>query len=190
LNPRPPFWRGTRLKPERSNEFWKLPATPQEFQEICRQHLRAFYKALEPLQVFYAQQKSQEKRIRVEVIAFNPESPISAGRVTNGNWVDAIDTNCRIVICTGQPDNCKAYALATLHSPDLKISDEDKSGKEIKKYDGNLCGQNSRPSPVWITDLEAYQVVTIFGVNQEAENSRNKYLDALGNHAQVWPLLA
>ena len=56
-------------------------------------------------------------------------------------------------------------------------------------YDGNLCGKTQGnqviPSPIWIADLGNYQVVTVFGAN---ENPRRKYLETLQNKVQIFPL--
>ncbi len=53
-------------------------------------------------------------------------------------------------------------------------------------YDGNLCGQTNKPvkpSPVWIADLEDYQVVTVFGATA---NPRSKYLHNLRQRSQQY----
>ncbi|MDH6060187.1 hypothetical protein NWP17_07010 [Chrysosporum bergii ANA360D] len=74
------------------------------------------------------------------------------------------------------------YGLAILHSQELKFRGN---------YDGDLCGKVVRevkPSPVWIADLDDYQVVTVFGAN---ENPRKKYLQnlqTLGESIQLFPL--
>ncbi|MGB3192838.1 MAG: type III-B CRISPR module RAMP protein Cmr6, partial [Limnoraphis sp.] len=101
-----------------------------------------------------------------------------------------VDSNCKIVVCSGQEDFGKPYALAVLHSKDLKVKDR----RGNLDYDGNLCGQvlgNVKPSPVWIADLGDYQVVTVFGATQ---NPRQEYLSRLQNQTdrtnffQIWPL--
>jgi CRISPR-associated protein Cmr6 len=53
-------------------------------------------------------------------------------------------------------------------------------------YDGNLCGQTNKPakpSPVWIADLEDYQVVTVFGATVEP---RSKYLQKLQQKSEQY----
>ena len=120
--------------------------------------------------------------------AVNPHSLKAIGQVERERWTEAIDANCRIVVCAGNANFDKPYALAVLHSKDLKI--KDRQGHE--DYDGNLCGQvakRAKPSPVWINNLGNYQVVTVFGATQ---NPRREYLQALHKdanaYAQIWPL--
>ncbi|MDZ8056006.1 hypothetical protein [Nostoc sp. DedVER01b] len=94
--------------------------------------------------------------------------------------------NCRIVVCAGDEDFGKPYALRVLHSPALKIQDN---------YNPNLCGKVGRPpvkpSPVWIADLGEYQLVTIFGA---ISDPRKKYLTELRDRTsgqsyfQIYPL--
>jgi CRISPR-associated protein Cmr6 len=74
-----------------------------------------------------------------------------------------------------------------LHSQDLKVTNH----KGQPDYDGNLCGQTNKPvkpSPVWIADLEDYQVVTVFG---STANPRSQYLQKLrqqsDQHYQIFP---
>jgi CRISPR-associated protein Cmr6 len=50
-------------------------------------------------------------------------------------------------------------------------------------YDSNLCGQTNKPSPVWIADLEDYQIVTVFGATV---NPRSKYLQNLRQRSQQY----
>lgn len=123
------------------------------------------------------------KIIEVEI---NPRSPLNIGTVAKDKWTEAIDGNCCIVVCAGEANLSKPFALATLHSQELKFHND---------YDGNLCGKVGRevkPSPVWIADLGDYQVVTIFGVDREPQNPRNKYLkllrDKASSYAQIWSI--
>jgi CRISPR-associated protein Cmr6 len=57
------------------------------------------------------------------------------------------------------------------------------------KYDKFLCGDTGTPSPVWIADLDDYQVVTVFGATV---NPRKSYLEQLRKNADdfgiIWPL--
>ena len=170
---RAPWWRGSTLTPDSSDdEFWELPSTPKEFQQLFQKRLISFYTALTNL------------GIRV-----NYRSPKAVGTVSRDRWEEAVDANCQIVVCAGKEDFDKPYALAVLHSVDLKV--EDRQGRE--NYDGNLCGKVGRevkPSPVWIADLGDYQVVTVFGATQDP---RKKYLTKLRtpnpqNFAQIFPL--
>lgn len=167
---RGPWWRGATLIAKSEDTFWHLPDSVPEFQKLFRQRLQSFYIALAVL----AKQN------------INTRSPLSIGTVAKDKWTEAIDANCRIVVCAGTANFNKPFALATLHSQQLKIHGD---------YDGNLCGKvrgGAKPSPVWIADLDDYQVVTIFGVNQEPQNPRNKYLkllrDEASSYAQIWSL--
>ncbi|MEP1080036.1 type III-B CRISPR module RAMP protein Cmr6 [Leptolyngbya sp. PL-A3] len=166
---RAPWWRGSTLIPETDDAFWKLPNNVQGFQERFRQRLNAFYEALGHL---------ADRPI-------SPQRPLEVGQVRSDRWPEAVDTNCRILVCRGEEDFGKPYALAVLHHRDLKRG---------QNYDANLCGQvhgGVKPSPVWIADLEEYQVVTVFGATQ---NPRKQYVDELrqrtdrNNFAQIWPL--
>ena len=107
------------------------------------------------------------------------------GQVRQQQWSEVVDRNCRIVVCSGNENFNKPYALAVLHDPHFKHGNN---------YDGNLCGKVTgaggvKPSPVWIADLGKYQVVTVFGAT---ENPRKNYLNTLRDRAesysQVWPL--
>ncbi len=174
-----PWWRGTTLIAESDNEFWGLPDTAQEFQVLFRSRLTAFYKHL--------------KQITKQ--SFYPQQPRTEGQARRDLWSEAIDRHCRIVVCFGTEAFNKPYALAVLHSDKFKlqVTDRDekpkmKDGKIEKKYDGNLCGQvlgKVKPSPIWISDLGNYQVVTIFGAT---ENPRKKYLESLQGAIQIFPL--
>lgn len=175
-----PWWRGSTLTPDRDNEFWQLPATVKEFQTIFKQRLEGFYAKLASI---------SGKKV-------NSRQPLIFGRVSTDKWSEVVDSNCKIVVCAGNEDFGKPYALAELHSKDLKI--EDRNGQ--KQYDGNLCGKVAggvKPSPVWIANLGNYQVVTVFGSTQNPpnpQNPRKRYLDALrtntnsNDFAQIWPL--
>lgn len=160
-------YRGSTLVADSDNSFWNLPPSPREFHRLCQQRLQDFYTALATLGA-----------------KFNYRSLTTAGSVSRDSWAEAVDANCRIVVCAGDEDDGKPYALAVLHSRELKTSDGN--------YDGNLCGRNGKPSPVWIADLGDYQVVTVFGATQ---NPRKNYLTTLRdrttsqNYIQILPLL-
>ncbi|MBE9220617.1 type III-B CRISPR module RAMP protein Cmr6 [Dolichospermum flos-aquae] len=161
--PRPPWYRGCNLITESDDIFWTLPDNTQQFQELFKTKIRNFYEALQTLGV-----------------NFNSRQLRTCGIVRNNQWTEAIDANCRIFVCSGDEKFGKSYALSVLHSDELKFNDN---------YDGNLCGkiQDNQviPSPVWITDLGNYQVVTVFGAN---ENPRRRYLEKLQNKLQIFPL--
>ncbi len=156
---RAPWWRGSTLYPETEGSLWSLADSVPGFQKQFRQNLRNFYQALEKL--------SGQTIIG--------RSPLSVGQVRRDRWVEVVDANCKIMVCSGQAGFGKPYGLSILHHPDFKLSGE---------YDGNLCGQvrgGVKPSPVWIADLGDYQVVTVFGATQDP---RKKYVQALRDRAQ------
>lgn len=167
---RAPWWRGSTLIAKNEEPFWDLPDSVQGFQKLFRQRLQDFYNALAVL---------AERKV-------NPRSLLNVGRTTPDKWVEAVDAHCQIIVCAGQSDFGKPYALSVLHNRELKRGDN---------YDGNLCGKVGRevkPSPVWIADLEEYQVITVFGATQDP---RKKYLQELRdrtssqNYSQIFPLL-
>jgi CRISPR-associated protein Cmr6 len=167
-----PWWRGSTLTPESDEAFWQLPDTVAEFRLLFQRRLRDFYGALGTL----------------ANTPINYQLPKTVGNVSRDTWVEAIDNNCRIVVCAGDEEFGKPYALAILHGKDFKV--QDRRGRE--DYDGNLCGKVGRevkPSPVWIADLGEYQVVTVFGATQ---NPRKRYLEELkrrtsrANYAEIW----
>ena len=161
--PRPPWYRGCNLITESDDIFWTLPDNTKQFQELFKTKIRNFYEALQTLGV-----------------NFNSRQLRTCGIVRNNQWTEAIDANCRIFVCSGDETFGKSYALSVLHSDELKFHNN---------YDGNLCGKTQGnqviPSPVWIADLGNYQVVTVFGAN---ENPRRKYLETLQNKVQIFPL--
>lgn len=167
---RAPWYRGSTLIPESENELWELPDTPKQFQQLFRQRLTDFSNALK------------------ELIGSNGGQPDRNAPVSRDSWTEAVDANCKIVVCSGDDDFGKPYALAVLHSKDFKV--KDKRGQET--YDGDLCGvvgREVKPSPVWIADLGDYQVVTVFGAIQ---NPRKSYIDALcrkaDEYASIYPV--
>ncbi|UJS04761.1 RAMP superfamily CRISPR-associated protein [Cylindrospermopsis raciborskii] len=162
-NPKPP-WRGSTLIPESEDKFWELPETIREFQKLFRQRLQEFYDALKELtghNINYQQLRT-------------------VGQVRLDKWSQALDSNCRIIVCTGDANYEKPYALTVLHQ------------KEFKQ-DVNVCGKAENPSPVWIADLDNYQVVTVFGVTVN-NNPRHKFVQTLRDgtstqeFAQIFPL--
>ncbi len=162
----PPWWRGSNLIAESEEDFWELPNTIEEFQQKFQQRLQAFYNALTQL----------------TGRSLNPRSPLTVGQVSRDQWIEAVDSQCRVIVCAGESNYAKSFALATLHAPQFK------NGQD---YDGNLCGQvrgTVKPSPVWIADLGNYQVVTVFGATQDP---RKTYLETLKQDAaecrQIFP---
>ncbi|MGA1603561.1 MAG: RAMP superfamily CRISPR-associated protein, partial [Prochlorothrix sp.] len=171
---RAPWWRGSTLFPETESDFWELPDAVTEFQTLFRSRLQNFYDAL-------AQLTDRN---------FTPRQPGTVTIPQGKSWVEAVDANCAIVVCAGDEDYGKPYALSKLHSNEFKT----KNRQGQLDYDGNLCGQvqgGVKPSPVWIADLGDYQVATIFGATR---NPRQAYLQTLqrgtsqAQFSQIWPL--
>jgi len=162
-----PWWRGSTLIPLSEEAFWELPESVQEFQRIAQERITNFFDAMK---VISGQ-------------SINPRSPQKVGQVTQRDWHESIDANCRIVVCSGPANATKPFALASLHQLGRMGGG---------RYDKYLCGGVQGgviPSPVWIADLEDYQVVTVFGANQPP---RSTFLSTLrndaNNYAQIWPI--
>ena len=178
----PPWWRGCNLVAESEDDFWALPNSVHEFQVLFQQRLRSFYEALGDL-----------TRTRI-----NHQSPLALGTVRHDHWHEAMDRHCKIIVCSGEEDFGKPYTLSILHDDDLKIEIPDKhdKNKKVKVYDGHLCGEvkgnHVKPSPIWIANLGNYQVVNVFGADQDP---RKKYLKELRDRtspqtfAQIFPFL-
>ncbi|MCT7980433.1 RAMP superfamily CRISPR-associated protein [Laspinema olomoucense] len=163
---RAPWYRGSTLYPETKDSFWNLPDTIQEFKQRFQQRLQEFYQALN----------------QVTQLAVNPRSPLQVGQVTSNRWSEAVDRNCRIVVVSGQNQD-KPYALNLLHQ-EFHNLENNKNFDQAK----SLCGGVQRgavPSPIWIADLDAYQVVTVFGATADP---RKNYLNLLRQPAQIWPM--
>lgn len=170
---RAPWWRGSTLFPNSNSTYWKLPNSVIGFQTLFNQRLDDFYLALET----------------VSGSTINQRRPAAVGNVKLDQWTEAVDANCRIIVCTGNQDFGKPYALAQLHHAELKS----RNRRGQLDYDGNLCGQvqgGVKPSPVWISDLEEYQVVTVFGATQDPRKlyvSNLMRRTARADVAQIWP---
>jgi len=164
---RAPWFRGATFLAG-DEAFWEdIPEEITQFRNRFREKLKAFYSALGEL-------TGQ---------TINDQSPLKSGQVQKENWQEAVDQNCEIVVCSGDSDSNKPFALDVLHSDDLKFGGD---------YDGFLCGKVRRgvkPSPVWIADLDDFQVVTVFGATA---NPRKTYLQKLRDRADrclsIFPL--
>jgi len=103
-NSNPPHWRGSTLIPESKEQFWKLPKTVQELQELFRERLKGFYTALKELtdyQINYQQLRS-------------------VSQVRDNQWSEVVDNNCHIIVCSGNAQQEKPYALSVLHQRQFK----------------------------------------------------------------------
>ena len=162
-----PWWRGSTLIAESGEAYWELPESVEAFQSLAQGRLRSFYDALAAL----------------SGRSLNPLQPLTVGPARPHQWTEAVDKNCRIVVCAGKEDFSKPYALSVLHSDEFKT----KNRQGRSDYDPNLCGKvlgKATPSPIWIADLGDYQVVTVFGATQEP---RSQFLSALKGALPIFP---
>jgi CRISPR-associated protein Cmr6 len=82
------------------------------------------------------------------------------------------------VVCSGKSNSEKPFALDILHRLAFR-------GKD--KYDSELCGDHKgNPSPIWVVDLEEYQVVTIFDIQN---GKRREFLNNLRQSATKYEVL-
>lgn len=151
---RPPYWRGSTLKARTNEDFWFIPDNLNEFKRLFRQRIKEFYLQL------------QQFQCAGEINYQNPRNLVTP---TTDRWLEVGDKNCRIVCVTGDAINDKPFALAKLH---LEY--------QGRRYNRVLCGSTAQPSPVWIAEVDKFQVVTVFGVNEDSRNPRNEYLQELG----------
>lgn len=145
---RAPWYRGSTFFIDSKDDFWQSPDGVKDLQSLYQSRIKDFADALRAL--------NQGGR----------NTPDAPAAISGDRWREAVDANCRIVLCGGDEDYGKPYALAVLHSQELKVTDR----RGEKTYDGNLCGvvgREVKPSPVWIADLGNYQVVMVFGATQE-----------------------
>ncbi|MDR9404024.1 MAG: hypothetical protein RI580_11350 [Halothece sp. Uz-M2-17] len=168
---RAPWFRGSTFLAG-NEDFWETPEEIEEFRDFFSRKLKGFYSALSQL----TRQSISSQNLR------------RVGEVDEENWQEVIDRNCHIVVCSGKKHFDKPYALSILHHPSLK-KEVNRKNKTIKEYDGNLCGKvrgGVKPSPVWIADLDDFQVVTVFGATADP---RKKYLKELRDQsAEYLPL--
>ncbi len=163
---RNPQVRGCNLVPYvEKDPYWQLPEDPKSFATQFKQRLQGFYADL----------------AKLADTSINPQE--LKALPTGNRWSEAIDKNCTILVFRGNitPNDGKSHALFELHAPKYK---------QGQQYDPNLCGTSSSPSPIWIANAEdkGYQVVTVFGANQ---NPRRRYLADLmqAGGRQLFPLM-
>jgi CRISPR-associated protein Cmr6 len=158
-----PPWRGSHLfaDPQGKDSYWNIPTDISEFQKLFRKRLTFFYDCL---QAFSGQTRNLNHLLVVH---------------SQNDWAEAIDENCKVVVCRGNVKGNKGFALSILHGEDFKIKKKDKYD-----YDPELCGgvgKKSIPSPVWIREFNYiegvdFQVVTVFGAKK---GKREEFLDKL-----------
>ncbi len=163
---RAPWFRGSTFLAG-DEEFWDIPEEIEEFCDLFSQKIKGFYSALSKL--------TQQ--------SINPQNLLKVGEVNRENWQEVVDGNCRIVVCSGDSNSNKPFALDVLHDRAFYYNND---------YDGFLCGKvrgGVKPSPVWIADLDDFQVVTVFGATVDP---RKKYLRELRDRADqcfsIFPL--
>ena len=78
-----PWWRGADLIAASQDSFWKLPESIDDLQKIFETRLKDFHQAL-------------------ELLTNTKPTARSAGAVSIGTWVEALDTNAVILLCMGQ----------------------------------------------------------------------------------------
>jgi len=165
-----PSIRGVNLEPKRTEVFpekeradWQLPLTPKEFKVIFQQKLANFYQVLGVLS------------------PTNSES--TGGEPTEHSWAEVVDQHCKILVFRKalRQEASKPFPLTKLHE---QFHDLDQLNYTTAK---SLCGgikedrvgQENRktvPSPIWIANLQKYQVITVFGAT---EDPRKAYVEAL-----------
>ncbi len=157
-----PWWRGSSVKLislNQENKYWLCPPQLDSFQNRFRSHLNSFYTHLSTL----------------TGLVCDSTQPRTADN--NGNWAEAIDSNCRIICIQGNMIGGKPPALALLHQ----------EARGENGYDRQLCGSINERSPIWIARVgspfketgfgnQGFDVVTIFGVNNPR---RQRYFDKL-----------
>jgi CRISPR-associated protein Cmr6 len=167
-----PWWRGSSLIPDSEDSFWELPETTHQFQKLFRQKIEAFYQALQSLGV-----------------NFNYQQLRNCGMVNSFTWFEALDINAKIIVVSNN-NSSKGYALETLHQYFHELETSNYTDAKnlcggVKKDFPNRIKREVIPSPIWIADLDDYQVVTVFGANA---NPRQKYLETLQNKLPIFPL--
>lgn len=179
------------ISPRAEVDFWRLPATPEQFKSQFDYHLQIFYKELGTI-----------SRTSIDF-----KNPLALGQPTSTQWTEAIDGNCRIVVVKKlfRGTFKKPYALGILHERfhDLYDPYERAIRQNSNEYNAlyseakNLCGgvkqesvtghysidRGAIPSPIWIANLQDYQVVTVFGATQ---NPRESYLRQLLEEADIY----
>ncbi|WP_258004354.1 RAMP superfamily CRISPR-associated protein [Cylindrospermopsis raciborskii] len=160
-----PYWRGsTLISPDTTGEFWNLPDTILEFQELFRTRLKDFYRGLRTF----------------SLIEFD-YNELKTVQTTSREWIESVDKNCQIFVCEGKQSGNKCFALSVLHGPSFYKKEK-------------VCGKSSIPSPVWIRQLNYvtgidYQVITVFGATT---GLRRDFVQQLtkdpSNCLQIFPL--
>lgn len=183
------------IMPEAFQKDWQLPPTPAEFQQQFQTHLKLFYQAL-------GQLINQQIDYHLNVL------PPAILEPTSHQWVEAVDRHCEILVLRKASKEIKSetkpYPLKVLADEFHRLEDQNYSlakslcggvrKESIRK--GDDLDRDVTPSPVWIANLQKYQVITVFGATQ---NPRQAYLQrlkdeisqsniAFDSYAQLWPI--
>lgn len=155
---------------DNSDDFWKNSYDMEEFKTCFQQHFNDFYQTLKTL--MYGE--SEDKNFILK----------SIGRVSENKWTEAMDKNCQIWVVSEQDGDDKPYALKILHQKYHSLENYEYSKRK------KLCGgiNPAVPSPIWIANLEQYQVVTIFGCCEGVRQEYLKQLKSSGKCLQLFPL--
>jgi len=170
----PPWWRGSNLvaflnddSTAEEEEFWDTPDDMRAFGRKFQQNLLAFYYALKS---FANLPNNYHTNLQTN------------GEVRKDLWQEAIDRNCKILLCQGESRSNKPFALDILHSEEFKLKGD---------YNPDLCGKVRgpvKPSPIWISNPDRkYQVVTVFGAVAEPRRGFVEKLKGQGA-IQIFPL--
>ncbi|MDJ0618408.1 MAG: RAMP superfamily CRISPR-associated protein [Calothrix sp. MO_192.B10] len=181
------------IKPESISKIWELPKLPQNFCKLFQKQIKNFYSAFNQLST---------RDINYHQSLTNITVP------TDHTWVEAVDINCEILVLRKDVKHIatatKSYPLKLLHEQFHNLEEQNYTQAKslcggIKKEstkDGDEIDRDVTPSPIWIKDLQKYQVVTVFGATEEP---RKYYLQTLkesiskskfdfDTYAQIWPI--
>jgi CRISPR-associated protein Cmr6 len=173
-----PYYRGSKIYPENPDDdkFWTLSRNSEQLAIKFKIKIKGFYQALEKL-------TNQNQLIN------NSRNQFS--QTTNHKWSEVIDSNCKIILVSGDNQGNKPFALNLLHQHFHQLENnrnytDAKSLCGGTKKERNFYGENQdrdvMPSPIWTNDLKLFEVVTVFGATQ---NPRKKYLEELKNKAKT-----
>jgi len=151
---RSPYYRGCTIYIDTEDDFWSLGDDIKQSCQLYKQRFQDFYNSL--------------RLLTGETIDY--QNRLSVGNPTQSQWLEALDSRARVIICAGKSHNNKPFPLAILHGSDFTHNGV---------HDQYLCGtvRPPTPSPVWIVDSnDGYQIVTIFGATT---NPRKQYIQKL-----------
>lgn len=177
--PSQPFWRGSDLKFQTKESFWITPETPEDFAKQFQEKLASFFQNLKGIQDYYIRFMIQ-LGTKINSCEINDKKPRKASKISVKSWCDALDSNTIVLVCQGESDHKKPFALSILHDKKLNKTKKYRNRSGKHKY---LCGDDGLPSPVLITNLGNYEIVVIFGASERFAKQR----DDLGQRIQLNP---